>query len=108
MKAYCDFPSEILENATYDIRDTRFSFVKRNCSWKCEISEVAKLIRWIEKSIRIANTEVPPIKYHCPPIKVKGHKKVITITEDENHICMNEELMTKFLEELKSVYDVYG
>ena len=108
MRAYCSFNSEILEGAIYDIQDTTFSFVKRNCSWKCEMQEVAKLIRWIEKSLGIAKRAVPPINYHTPPIKVKGYQKVITITEGENHICLNEELMIKFLEELKSVYDVYG
>jgi len=102
MKAYCSFSSEILDNATYDIQGDNFSFTKKGSCWCCEMSEVAKLIKWIDKAIGL------PIGYNTPPIKVKGYKRIISITKDENHICLRQDLMEMFLEELKSVYEVYG
>ena len=101
MRPHCQFPSEVLSRALYQIMNWDFIFTKRNCHWKCKMADMMDLIDLIELAIG------QPRNYNVPPISINIWG-TITIKQGDNQILLNEELMIRFLEELKMVYEVYA
>ena len=97
-----DFSSEVLYQATYEITKDKFVFLNKRSSWTCYRDEIIELIQLLEKAIK------QPTGYNLPPIRVKGTHRMIHIDTYENSFAMREELVIKFIEELKMVNEVYG
>ncbi len=102
MKAHCEFSSEVLEKAIYEINHTKFKFAKRGSKWECDMDELPNLIETIDESLHL------PLNYDTPPIKIRFQRWLITIKQGDNKIELKKTLMTKFLKELREVYEVYG